>query len=113
MDEERVLIGIDFSTASPLAIELLLEDAYDPSLYDEIAKANPNRPEILRMVLNCHEAPDEVRQRISAMLNAPVPLGKEMPREQRQPEVRAETILQRVQKLSVSERIQLALKGGK
>jgi hypothetical protein len=111
MEEERVLIGIDFSTASPPAIELLLDDAYDPSLYGEIAKANVNRPEVLRMVLDCPDTPDDVRQSISSQLNLPVSAAPK--KEQRPPEVRSETILQRVQKLSVSERIQLALKGGK
>ncbi len=113
MEEERVLIGIDFSTASPLAIELLLDDAYDPSLYDEIAKANMNRPEVLRMVLDCPDTPDEVRQKISSLLNVPVAPKTEIKQEQKSPEDRAQTILQRIQKLSVSERIQLALKGGK
>ena len=113
MEEEKVLIGIDFSTASVLAIELLLDDAYDPSLYDEIAKANVNRPEVLRMVLDCPDTPDEVRQKISSLLNVPVALTKEIKQEHRSPEDLAQTILQRIQKLSVSERIQLALKGGK
>ena len=113
MEDERVLIGIDFSTASPLAIELLLDDAYDPSLYGEIAKANMNRPEVLRMVLDCPDTPDEVRQNISSLLNVPAAPKEEIKQEQKSPEDRAQTILQRIQKLSVSERIQLALKGGK
>ena len=113
MEEERVLIGIDFSTASPLAIELLLEDPYDPSLYDEIAKANVNRPEILQMVLDSPDAPDDVRQKIFSMLNVPAAPKKESRKEPTSPEVRAETIVQRLQKLSVSERIRLAMRGGK
>jgi hypothetical protein len=113
MEEERLLIGIDYATASPLAIELLLEDAYDPSLYEEIAKANINRPEVLRMILDCPDAPDDVRQQIGSLMSMPVVPKTELRREEKTPEIRSQTILQRLQKLNVSERIQLALKGGK
>jgi hypothetical protein len=113
MEEERLLIGIDYATASPLAIELLLEDAYDPSLYEEIAKANINRPEVLRMILDSADAPDEVRRQVGSLMNLPVVPKTELPAERKPPEIHAQTILQRIQKLNVSERIQLALKGGK
>jgi hypothetical protein len=113
MEEERLLIGIDYATASPLAIELLLEDAYDPSLYEEIAKANINRPEVLRMILDCPEAPDDVRRQVGALMSMPVVPKTELMIEEKPPEIRAQTILQRLQKLNVSERIQLALRGGK
>jgi hypothetical protein len=113
MEEERLLIGIDYATASPSAIELLLEDAYDPSLYEEIAKANINRPDVLRMILDSPDAPDEVRRQVGALMNLPVVPKTEITREQKPPEIRVQTILQRIQKLNVSERIQLALRGGK
>lgn len=113
MEEERLLIGIDYATASLSAIELLLEDAYDPSLYEEIAKANINRPEVLRMILDSPDAPDEVRQQVGSLMNLPVVPKTELRREQKPPEIRVQTILQKIQKLNVSERIQLALKGGK
>lgn len=113
MEEERLLIGIDYATASPLVIELLLEDAYDPLLYEEIAKANIKRPEILRLILNSPDASDEIRQRIAGLINVPVVQKTELLRERKPPEMRVQTILQKLQKLNVSERIQLALRGGK
>jgi hypothetical protein len=54
-----------------------------------------------------------VRQKISSLLNVPAAPKDVIKHEQKPPEERAQTILQRIQKLSVSERIQLALKGGK
>lgn len=113
MEEERLLIGIDYATASPLVIELLLEDAYDPLLYEEIAKANIKRPEILRLILDSPDASDEIRQRIAGLINVPVVQKTELLRERKPPEIRVQTILQKLQKLNVSERIQLALRGGK
>lgn len=113
MEEKRLLIGIDYATASPLVIELLLEDAYDPLLYEEIAKANIKRPEILRLILDSPDASDEIRQRIAGLINVPVVQKTELLRERKPPEIRVQTILQKLQKLNVSERIQLALRGGK
>ena len=113
MEENRVLIGLDLSSASPLAIELLLEDASHPSLYEEIAKANMQRPEILQLILNSPDVPDEIRQQVAKVLSLPVKPKSEILKERKSPEDRVQTIFQRIQKLTVSERIQLALKGGK
>jgi hypothetical protein len=113
MEEERLLIGIDYATASPAAIELLLEDAYDPLLYEEILKANIHRPDVLRMILDSADAPDDVRRQVGALMNLPVVPKTELLSVRKPPEIRVQTILQKIQKLNVSERIQLALRGGK
>ncbi len=113
MDEEKLLIGIDLSTASEVLIELIMEDAADVSVFEEIAEANTHRPEILRLLLDSPETPDEARALVSGMLSIPAKPKSAIVRTQKTPEVRAQSILQRIQKLSVSERIQLALRGGK
>jgi hypothetical protein len=113
MEENTRLLGIDFSTASPLLVELLLDDASEPVLFEEIAKANMNRPEILGLLMENPDTPNEVRQQIADILNLPVIPKTEVAAIRKTSEERSQTILQRVQKLSVSERIQLALKGGK
>jgi hypothetical protein len=113
MDEEQLLIGIDLSTASEVLIELIIEDAGDLSVFEEIARANTHRPEILRILLDHPETPDEARTLVSGMLSIPAKPKSEIVRTQKTPEVRTQSILQRIQKLSVSERIQLALRGGK
>jgi len=113
MEEERLLIGIDYATASLSAIELLLEDAYDPLLYEEISKANIHRPDVLRMILDSADAPDDVRRQVGALMNLPVVPKTELLSVRKPPEIRVQTILQKIQKLKVSERIQLALRGGK
>jgi len=113
MEENRRLLGIDFSTASPLLVELLIDEASEPAVFEEIAKANMNRPEILGLLMENPDTPNEVRQQIADILNLPVIPKTEVATIRKTSEERAQTILQRVQKLSVSERIQLALKGGK
>jgi hypothetical protein len=113
MDEEKILIGIDLSTASEVLVELIIEDAVDASVFEEIARANVHRPEILRLLLDSPETPDEVRALASGMLSIPAKPKSEIVRAQKTPEVRTHGILQRIQKLNVSEKIQLALRGGK
>jgi hypothetical protein len=113
MEENKVLIGIDLATASKDLIELLIEDAVEPSIFKEIANANKNRPEILTILIDNPDTPEEVRQEISMSLNLPVKPKSEIVRVKKPPEQRVQTILQRIQKLNVSERIHLALRGGK
>ncbi len=113
MTEDRISISIDLSVASELLIELLLEDAIDPSVFGEIAKANMNRPEILRLLLENPDTPEEVRQHVSDALSVPVKKKSEIQKVLKTPEERTLTIFQRLQKLGVSEKILLAFRGGK
>jgi hypothetical protein len=113
MEEEKLLIGVDFSTASPVLIEILIEETPDPSVFEEIARVNMNRPEILTLLNEHPDTPDEVRQIVAQTLHVPVQRKSEMIKVQKTPGDRSQTILQRIQKLSVSERILLALRGGK
>ncbi|MDQ7786318.1 MAG: hypothetical protein RDU01_01800 [Thermodesulfovibrionales bacterium] len=111
--EDRILLSLDLSTASAMTIELLIEDASDDSVFEEIANANKNRPEMLRILNDHPETPDTVRQMISEILHVPVRPKTELTRPQKTQEQRTQTILQKIQKLTVSERIHLALRGGK
>ena len=113
MEEDRILIGIDFSNASKEVIELLIEDASETSIFEEIAKANMNRPEILALLLENPDIPDEVRQQVAGALQVPVKARSEIVKVKKSPEARTQTILQKIQKLSVSNKIHLALRGGK
>ena len=113
MEEDRILIGIDFSNASKEVIELLIEDASETSIFEEIAKANMNRPEILTLLLENPDIPDEVRQQVAGALQVPVKARSEIVKVKKSPEARTQTILQKIQKLSVSNKIHLALRGGK
>jgi hypothetical protein len=113
MYQEIPLIGIDLANASELLIELLIEDAMDPSIYMEIAKANLNRREILDILLENPETPEDVKRFIidsKGFLDKPKVATTKI---YKTPEQRQETIFQRIQRLSVSERILLALRGGK
>lgn len=111
MDEEKVLLGIDLSTASPLLIELLIEDAADSSIFQDIVKANTNRQEILQLLLDSIHTPNDVKDQLARTLR--VPAKRDEKPKVKQKEEKELTILQRVQKLSISEKILIALRGGR
>ncbi len=111
--EEIKLLEIDFSNASREIIELLIEDPPDPSIFGEIVKANVTRPEILRFLCENPYIPEEVREQAHKALNFPVKPSTEIARVKKTPEMRTQNLLQKVQRLSVGERRQLALRGGK
>jgi len=113
MEETRALSGIDIATVSKELIELLIEDTLDTSTFKEIAKASINRPEILTVLLENPDTPDDVRLEVSRTMPVPVKTQKEIVKVKKPPEERTQSILLRIQKLSVSERIHLALRGGK
>ncbi len=113
MEEKTILLGIDYSTASPSLIELILAEPSESAIYEEVARANRHRPEILALLMENPDTPDEVRKQIAGIMHLPVKPRVEGAGVQKTPEERSQTILQRIQKLNVSERIQLALKAGK
>ena len=113
MEETPKLIGLDYATASQEILEILLEDASEPAVFEEVAKANFHRPEILRLVLEYPGTPEVVRKFVEERLSMPAQASREMVRAERAREARAESLISKIQKLTISARIQLALKGGR
>lgn len=113
MQDKQLHAGIDLSNASADVIGLLLGESSDTTLIGEILRSNANRPEVLRLLMNNPDIPPGVRQQIAAVLPISSHQEAEGGNVHLTPEDRSQTILQRIQKLSVSERLQLALKGGK
>jgi hypothetical protein len=117
MTEEIQLIGFDLSGASDYLIELLLDDPPGPEIYREILDANRGRPEILRLLLEHHNTPDEISAETQRLLSPAtlhaehehVVKAKTAPVE----EERKQRLLQRIQSLTVGEKIALALRGGR
>jgi hypothetical protein len=111
--DPKILIGLDLSVASREVIEILIEDASEPDIFDEIARANQNRQEILELLLHYSDTPEEVKSFINGMLRVPVKSSAKTVTEQRPRQAKPQNLLQKIQSLNVGERIQLALKGGK
>lgn len=113
MEEPQLQIGLDLSVASQEVIEVLIEDSTEPDIFEEIAKANKGRPEILRLLLEHDETPEDVRKFIEGIINLPAIPQKDIMKVERTRETRAESLTTKIQRLNVSARIQLALKGGR
>lgn len=113
MDDRNSNTEMDLSSAAPDLIELLLDEASDPAFFSQVAQANTQRPEILRLLMEHSATPPGVRRQVAGILRMPLTPESAGAVKQHSPEERSQTILQRIQKLSISERLQLALKGGK
>ncbi len=113
MDEPTILIGLDYSVASKEVIEILIEAADDADIFQEIARSNTNRPEILELLYEHPDTPEDIRHLISGSLHLPAKTASEVARLDRPKEVRSQNILQKIQTLTVSERVQLAMKGSR
>jgi hypothetical protein len=107
--EEIKLLGLDLSLASPEAIEVLLADAAEPAIYREILDSNARRPEILKMLAADPDAPEEVRDAAEKQLNLPARITV---KPKISDEARKGSLLQKIQHLTVGERIAIALRGG-
>ena len=107
--EEIKLLGLDLSVVSPQVIEILLTDAADPEIYREILSSNVNRPEILKMLADDPDVPDEIREAVGKQLNLP---ARVTAKPRISDEARKSSLLQKIQQLTVGERIDIALRGG-
>ncbi len=115
MEESERLLALDLSTASQEVIETLIEDPSDPAVFGEIARENLQRPAILNLLLGNPHLPDEVAKMILETLKGLQAPVKEVAQHEaaHEKEMRAESLMQKIQKLSVAQRIQLALRGGR
>lgn len=113
MDEPRILIGLDYSVASIEVIEILIEAADDAEIFHEIAAANTNRPEILHMLHEHPDTPEDVRSLISESLQVPVMTSTQVAMVEKPKQVRVQNVLEKIQTLTVSQRVQLAMKGSR
>ena len=113
MEEPKILLGLDLSVASREVIEILIEDASEQDIFDEIARANKDRHEILEFLLQHPGIPEQVKSFINGILQAQAKTPEKEAAGQPRKEARPQNLMQRIQGLSVGERLQLALKGGK
>jgi hypothetical protein len=111
--EEQKLLELDLSSSPREVIELLIEDVSDPSVFEEIAKANMNRPEILKLLLDTPSTPESVRKQAAEVLQVPARSPREIEKVKKPPEMRSQTIYQKIQGLTFSDKRLLALRGGR
>lgn len=121
-DLEVKSIALDLSSASKEAIELMMDESSDDSVYEEILTANRGRPEIVKMLYDHARTPDEVRAKAANLLRVPE-MNKAQVDAMRKHEQEAkeavaekakkESLMKKLQNVGVGEKIKLAQTGGK
>lgn len=108
--EETKLLEFDLSIASPQLIEILLEDGTESEIFTEIFKSNKNRPEILKLLIESPNVQQEIKEEAVKLMQLPV-IPTEKPKAS--DDERKQHLIQKLQVLTVGEKISLALKGGR
>ncbi len=120
MEEQRA-IGLDLSLTSPDVIEILLEDSSDNNIFNEVLHANKHRPEILQLLYNHPNTPEDVKSQTATLLNLPFIQKSYVPKEKEiqfktppeMEEKKKESLLVKIQRLPVPKRRLLAMRGGR
>lgn len=121
--EDSHLISLDLGSTSKETIELFADEASDPSIFKEILESNRARPEIVKLLCDHPNTPDDVRSEAARALNlAPISgeealilKRREAERKARelQEKYREDRLMKRIKNLSVAEKIKFALRGNK
>lgn len=118
--KKNKLIPLDLSTLSEEVIEVfLLDSTREPSLFEEIAQKNVHRPKILKYLLTHPLTPRTTRQFVAQTLQVPIPeitteeTTTKSPAEEVSRASRVQNLYQRIWKLKIGEKIQLAIKGSR
>lgn len=120
MDDSR-LIGLDLANTSRETLELFVEESADATIFKEILDANRNRTDVVRLLVEHANTPEDIRDEAAKVLSVPVPsetdvaVVKRREAERRALEIqekrREERLSNRIKKLSVTEKIKFAMKG--
>ncbi len=115
--EKSQKIELDLSATSTETIETFVEEASDPTIFMEIFEKNKTRYEVLKILLNNPNTPEAVRQEVANVMSLPVPtveaLAQERKRlaEQKARDIQQERLVKKIQKMTISEKIKMAMKG--
>lgn len=121
-DFEQRSIALDLSSASVEAIDLMMDESADDSVFGEILHSNRGRPEIIRRLYEHARTPDDVRANAANLLRVPVLAKTQIEAlKKREQEERArvaekakkESLVKKLQNLGVGEKIKLAQTGNK
>lgn len=111
--EEQKGIGVDLSIASKEMIEALISESGETAIFEEVLKANTQRHDILRLLAESPYTPENIREEAAKLLQIPVEVSALIKETEQTAEQYAQTLLQKVQNLTVAEKRLLAMRGGR
>lgn len=110
--DQQLLIPLDYRSLSKDVIEILIsEPDVDESIFDELVAAHSENREVLTILFKCPHAPEKIKDVIAQKLGLSAK-GKEELEKQEEPEKKL-TLIQKIQRMGVGQKVQLALKGGR
>ena len=105
---EQILIPLDYSFLSAEVIEVLInEPDVEESVFEEILAAHSENTDILKLIMKCPQTPETIKEQLLQKLGPSA--HKKLSEE---PEQKL-TLTQKVQRMGVGQKVQLAVKGGR
>ena len=111
--EEQKGIGVDLSIASKGMIEALISESGETAIFEEVLKANTKRHDILRLLAESPYTPENIREDAAKILQIPIEVSALLEETEQAAEQRTQTLLQKIQNLTVAEKRLLAMRGGR
>lgn len=119
---EKEVLMAKLSEISIEAIEILLDEVEDIKVFTEVFEANQTRPEVLKLINEHPFAPEDIRAKAAAALNAPLKRATDVEK-MRQADMKARAgeskdakelrLGAKIARLSVGEKIRLASRANK
>jgi hypothetical protein len=115
-------IALDLSSASSEAINMMMDESADDSVFGEILSTNRSRIEVVKRLYEHARTPDDIRASAAQLLRAPVMAKTQIEAiKKRDTEARAkvaekakkESLVKRIQNMGMGEKVKLAQTGNK
>jgi hypothetical protein len=116
------VIALDMSSASSEAIDMMMDESADDTVFGEIFRSNRTRTEVIRKLYEHARTPDDVRAGAAQLLRVPVMARTQIEvLKKRDSEAKAkmaekakkESLVKRIQNMGMGEKVKLAQTGNK
>ncbi len=114
-EQENPEIGL--ARLSSNVMEILLEEAEDEEIFDEVLKLNRDNPEILKLLYNHPATPPWVRAEAARALGLPAGIAEHVPDKNEKTvqteEAKRENMAHKIRGLTVGEKIRISVRAGR
>ena len=115
--DEQQQIGLDYATTDIGTLEVFADESSDPEIFEEILRSNDEREEVIKLIYSHPNTPQTVRALAASALNLPVPSEDDLAfmrrkaADQKARDMQKERLVQKIARMSVAEKVKLAIKG--
>jgi len=115
--DETHQIELDYASTDIETIEVFVDETSDPEVFEDILRSNDEREEVIQLIYKHPNTPHNVRSLAASALNLPVPTEEDLAlmrrraAEQRARDMQQERLVQKIARMSVAEKVKLAIRG--